>query len=137
MSGLTREEVSRRFTEADRLLRQQGFRTVNPARVWVCRWRWLYRLLESIVGRERAYDLVLIYDLWLLSHCKRIYMVGDDWRDISRGATTEYYFAELKGMEIDDSEEDEALISGLAKAHEWMDKELERLEKEKSNEQNL
>ena len=97
MSGLTREEVSRRFSDADRLLRRQGQRTVNPARVWVCRWRWLYRLLESIVGKERAYDLVLIYDLWLLSSCQRIYMVGNDWTN-SRGALTERDFAKRKGI---------------------------------------
>ena len=107
MSGLTREEVSRRFTEADRLLRRQGQRTVNPARVWVCRWRWLYRLLESIVGRERAYDLVLIYDLWLLSRCQRIYMVGNDWTN-SRGALTEFHFAKYKrGMIVLINEETE------------------------------
>ena len=80
MSGLEREQYLEIFRRADQALRDQGYRNiVNPINVWACRWPWLYR----IVG----YRLTLLYDLWLLMRCDRIYKLTG-WRD-SRGANIE------------------------------------------------
>ena len=80
MSSLSRKEYLRRFRVADQILKKHGYRTINPTRVWACRWPWLYR----VVG----YNLTLLYDLWLLRRCDCIYMIGSDWRQ-SRGARLE------------------------------------------------
>ena len=58
MTGLPREEYMRQFRIADAVLAKHGYGSINPTRVWACRWPWLYR----IVG----YKLTLLYDLWLL-----------------------------------------------------------------------
>ena len=80
MSGLEREQYLEIFRRAEQALRDQGYRNiVNPINVWACRWPWLYR----IVG----YRLTLLYDLWLLMRCDRIYKLPG-WRD-SRGANIE------------------------------------------------
>ena len=81
MSGLDRELYLKMFRRAEQSLRSQGYTmVVNPIRVWACRWPWLYRIL--------GYRLTLAYDLWLLSRCDAIYMVGTDWQQ-SRGARLE------------------------------------------------
>ena len=80
MTSLRREEYTARFNRAEQLLREQGYtNTVNPTRVWACRWPWLFR----IVG----YKLTLFYDLWLLTRCHRIYKMPG-WQQ-SRGASIE------------------------------------------------
>ena len=80
MTGLTREQYSRRFAIAEKILREEGYHAiVNPAHVWAARWPWLFR----IVG----YRLTLIYDLWLLSRCQRFYKMPG-WKQ-SRGAQIE------------------------------------------------
>ena len=80
MTGLEREEYRDRFREAERLIRAEGYhRIVNPIRVWTCRWKWLYKII--------GYRLTLLYDLWLVLRCDRIYMIPE-WND-SRGAKIE------------------------------------------------
>ena len=80
MSGLEREHYLEIFKRAEQSLRAQGYtKVVNPIRVWVCRWPWLYR----IVG----YRLTLLYDLWLLMRCDLIYKLPG-WQQ-SRGANIE------------------------------------------------
>ena len=80
MSGLEREYYLEIFKRAEQSLRAQGYtKVVNPIRVWVCRWPWLYR----IVG----YRLTLLYDLWLLMRCDLIYKLPG-WQQ-SRGANIE------------------------------------------------
>ena len=80
MSGVPREQYLEMFRRAEQSLRSNGYtKVVNPIRVWVCRWPWLYR----IVG----YRLTLLYDLWLLTRCDLIYKLPG-WRD-SRGANIE------------------------------------------------
>lgn len=84
MTGLGKEEYRDRFKEAERLIRNAGYtRIVNPIKVWSCRFPWLYRLV--------GYRLTLLYDLWLLLHCNRIYMIPE-W-DKSRGAKIESFVA--------------------------------------------
>lgn len=80
ITGLTREQYTRRFAIAEQILRDEGYHAiVNPTRVWAARWPWLYR----VVG----YRLTLIYDLWLLSRCQRFYKMPG-WK-LSRGAQIE------------------------------------------------
>ena len=88
MSGLEREQYLELFRRAEQSLRSQGYRRiVNPIRVWVCRWPWLYRLMERAVGRDTAYYSTLLYDLWLLRRCDLIYKLPG-WRE-SKGANIE------------------------------------------------
>lgn len=80
ITGFTRQEYKRRFDICERILREEGYHSiVNPTRVWACRFPWLYRLV--------GYRLTLLYDLWLLSRCQRIYKMPD-WRQ-SHGAQVE------------------------------------------------
>lgn len=91
-----RENVGH-FHDAALLLRKSGRRVCNPARVWACRWPWLYKLLglrlQSLFplrwrfDHDLAYRRVLIYDLWLLSRSDALCLI-DNWRE-SRGAKVE------------------------------------------------
>ena len=58
ISGEPRKQYMKRFAVAENILRAHGYDTINPTKVWACRWPWLYK----IVG----YKLTLLYDLWLL-----------------------------------------------------------------------
>ncbi|MBR6605805.1 MAG: DUF4406 domain-containing protein [Prevotella sp.] len=87
-TGRVTNENIMAFVRANSLLKKEGYtKTVSPTRVWVCRWPWMYRLLERMVGRETAYRIVLLYDVLLLLRCDRIYKIPG-WRD-SRGANIE------------------------------------------------
>ena len=80
MSGVPRDQYLEMFRRAEQSLRSNGYtKVVNPIRVWVCRWPWLYR----IVG----YRLTLLYDLWMLTRCDLIYKIPG-WKE-SRGANIE------------------------------------------------
>lgn len=80
ITGLAQQQYVQRFSLAERILREEGYHAiVNPTRVWASRWPWLYK----IVG----YRLTLLYDLWLLSRCQRIYKMPG-WKQ-SRGAQIE------------------------------------------------
>jgi hypothetical protein len=76
-----------RFHDCALLLERSGCRVVNPARAWPCRFGWLYRAMERVMGKELAYRAVLCYDLWLLARCQTLSLI-DGWRD-SRGAKIE------------------------------------------------
>ena len=67
------------FNYAEGLLREAGYKPVNPTRTCISRWKWLYRLV--------GYRLTLLYDLWLLMRCDCIYKIPG-WR-VSRGANIE------------------------------------------------
>jgi len=73
-----------------------GLRAVNPARCWACRFKWLYKAMERLLGEDGAYRTVLVYDLWLLSHSDTICMI-DGWQ-LSRGAKIEEGFAFRLGI---------------------------------------
>lgn len=83
ISGQNRDVYLARFAKAEELLRNIGYPVVNPTKFLLCRWRWLYRLV--------GYTLTLLYDLWRLSKCDRIYLIPG-WND-SRGACVESFFA--------------------------------------------
>ena len=84
------------FYDAALLVRASGRKAVNPARAWPCRFGWIYRLMERLMGKERAYRTVLLYHLWLLSRCDGICMISN-WRD-SRGAKIEEHVAYHLGI---------------------------------------
>ena len=68
------------FWKAEELLNKAGYEdTVNPVRVWACKFPWLYRLV--------GYRLTLLYDIWLLMRCTHIYKLPR-WQQ-SRGANIE------------------------------------------------
>ena len=99
MTSSDSEEQARNvqaFHDCATLLRASGCRPVNPANVWPCKHAWLYRLMERLFGKERAYHTVLVYDLWLLSRSYTICMI-DGWQQ-SRGAKIEEGFAFRLGI---------------------------------------
>ena len=99
MTSSDSEEQARNvqaFHDCATLLRASGCRPVNPANVWPCKHAWLYHLLERVLGEERAYRTVLVYDLWLLSRSDTICMI-DGWQQ-SRGAKIEEGFAFRLGI---------------------------------------
>ena len=97
ISGRTREEYMRHFSEAEEYLRGEGMEPVNPTRFLLCKW---YGLLERIVGGETAYRTVLLYDLWQMLRCQGLYML-DGWK-MSRGANIEHDVAEWFDLPIID-----------------------------------
>jgi len=99
MTSSDSEEQARNvqaFHDCALLLRASGCRPVNPARCWACRFKWLYKAMERLLGKERAYRTVLVYDLWLLSRSDTICMI-DRWQQ-SRGAKIEEGFAFRLGI---------------------------------------
>lgn len=79
VTGIDRDECVERFRKAEELLEADGFKVVNPMRTMMGRWPWLYKLV--------GYRLTLLYDLWLLMGCDRIYKMPG-WKD-SKGANVE------------------------------------------------
>ena len=96
ISGLDRNEVIENFSNADLLLRKNGYSTSNPTNALVFRHPRIYRLLERVLGEDGAYRTVLVYDLWLLSRADTICMI-DGWQ-LSRGAKIEEGFAFRLGI---------------------------------------
>ena len=91
-----REEYMARFHRAEMLVANEGYWAVSPTRFAPCRWPWMYRLLERMVGRRTAYILVLLYDLWKLSQCNIIYKIPG-WKE-SKGASIESCWAFHMGL---------------------------------------
>ena len=117
-TGFVSEVNLQAFREAEKLLRERCYRhIVNPIRVWVCRWPWLYRIMERVVGCNTAYYLTLLYDLWLLRQCDMIYKLPG-WRD-SRGANIEscvaYHFKIWPVPQADIKELDKRLAKLMEK----------------------
>lgn len=79
VTGIDRDECIERFRKAEELLEADGFKVVNPMRTMMGRWPWLYKLV--------GYRLTLLYDLWLLMGCDRIYKMPG-WKE-SKGANVE------------------------------------------------
>ena len=92
MSGIPRSEYRRKFREAERILRRHGYGVINPCRVWACRWPWIYRAMEWVLGKRLAYAVILAYDLILLMTRADGIAMLPGWQ-ASRGAQIENYTA--------------------------------------------
>ena len=76
------------FKRAHAYLKREGYHNIAcPTKVWVCRWPWLYRLMERVFGINLAYKLVLLYDVIIMLRCDMIYKIPG-WKE-SRGAQIE------------------------------------------------
>ena len=83
MSGMTKEDYQKKFSNAEEYLEKLGFDVVNPLTVD-----------SGII----PYNDLLWADLRILMGCNAIYML-DNWK-FSKGATAEYYFANAIGLDI-------------------------------------
>ena len=92
MSGVERAVYVRRFGEAEAILRRHGYGCINPCRVWPCRFPWLYRLMNALLGKRLAYAACLCYDLLLLMTRADGIAMLPSWQ-ASRGAQIENYVA--------------------------------------------
>ena len=88
ISGRDRKDYLTQFADAENYLRQLGYKVCNPTKALPCRFLWIYKLL--------GYKLTLIYDLWLLSRCDKIYMLSGS--ENSKGAFLEKVAAETFGI---------------------------------------
>ena len=84
ISGIPREQYMKMFGIAEQMLREKGYKAVNPTRFFLSRH---YQRLCRLIGHQNAYDLTLLYDLWRLMHCDLIYKIPG-WKQ-SRGANIE------------------------------------------------
>ena len=92
MSGVERAVYVRRFGEAERILRRHGYGCINPCNVWVCRFPWIYKVMEFCLGHSKVYALILAYDLLLLMTRADGIAMLPGWQ-ASRGAQIENYTA--------------------------------------------
>ena len=88
ISGRDRKEYLKQFADAEKHLRQLGYDVCNPTKALPCRFLWIYKLL--------GYKLTLLFDLWLLSRCDKIYMLSGS--ESSKGAFLEKVAAETFGI---------------------------------------
>lgn len=92
MTGIEPREYRRRFREAETILRRHGYGCINPCRVWPCRFPWLYRLMNALLGKRLTYAVILAYDLILLMTSADGIAMLPGWEQ-SRGARIENYTA--------------------------------------------
>ena len=92
MTGIEPREYRRRFREAETILRRHGYGCINPCRVWPCRFPWLYRLMNALLGKRLTYAVILAYDLILLMTRADGIAMLPGWQS-SRGAQIENYTA--------------------------------------------
>ena len=92
MTGIEPREYRRRYREAEAILRRHGYGFINPCRVWACRFPWIYRAMEWVLGKRLAYAVVLCYDLLLLMTRADGIAMLPGW-PASRGAQIENYVA--------------------------------------------
>ena len=104
MSGLGRKEYMQRFMLAEDKLHlhldqhHEELRVVNPINVWACKFPWFYNLLVKLFGSTITYQLILLYDLWLLMRCTDILMLRG--YDQSKGSCIERFVATKMGINI-------------------------------------
>lgn len=123
ISGEKREHYMERFRLAEEKLRELGYvNIVNPTRIWVCRWPGLHRILVRLLGEQCTYSFILLYDLWLLMGCQRIYKIPG-WKS-SRGANVESATAYNLGLFLINKQDRTVIdssIGELLKRHELKD----------------
>ena len=93
MTGIEPREYRRRFREAETILRRHGYGCINPCRVWPCRFPWLYRLMNALLGKRLTYAVILAYDLILLMTRADGIAMLPGWEQ-SRGAQIENYVSQ-------------------------------------------
>ena len=93
MTGIEPREYRRRFREAEAILRRHGYGCINPCRVWPCRFPWLYRLMNALLGKRLTYAVILAYDLLLLMTRADGIAMLPGWEQ-SRGAQIENYVSQ-------------------------------------------
>ena len=93
MTGIPRSEYQRKFREAERILHRHGYGVINPCNVWACRFPWLYRLMNALLGRRLTYAVILAYDLILLMTRADGIAMLPGWQ-ASRGAQIENYVSQ-------------------------------------------
>ena len=93
MTGIEPREYRRRFREAEAILRRHGYGCINPCCVWPCRFPWLYRLMNALLGRRLTYAVILAYDLILLMTRADGIAMLPGWQ-ASRGAQIENYVSQ-------------------------------------------
>ena len=93
MTGIEPREYRRRFREAETILRRHGYGCINPCRVWPCRFPWLFRLMNALMGRRLTYAVILAYDLLLLMTRADGIAMLPGWQ-ASRGAQIENYVSQ-------------------------------------------
>lgn len=102
MTGWEREEYMKRFMLAEDKLQlrmvepDKQLRVVNPINVWACKFPWFYNLLVKLFGSTMTYNLILLYDLWLLMRCTDILMLRG--YDQSKGSCIERFVATKMGI---------------------------------------
>lgn len=90
MTGCARADYVRRFREAEAILKKNGYGCINPCRVWLCRFHWLYRMTNALLGKRLTYALILAYDLILIMTRADSIVMLPGWH-ASRGAQIENY----------------------------------------------
>ena len=92
MTGIEPREYRRRCREAEAILRLHGYGCINPCRGWPCRFPWLYRLMNALLGKRLTYAVILAYDLILLMTRADGIAMLPGWQ-AARGAQIENYVA--------------------------------------------
>ena len=90
MSGIPRSEYQLKFREAESILHRNGYGVINPCNVWACRFPWLFRLMNALLGKRLTYAVILAYDLILLMTRADGIAMLPGWQ-ASRGAQIENY----------------------------------------------
>ena len=78
ISGIDYYVAYGKFSNAERMLQQMGYATVNPMKICKKRWSWLRCMAKC---------------LWAILWCDKVYQLSD-WQD-SKGARIEYRWAKF------------------------------------------
>lgn len=78
VSGIKYYVAYGKFSNAERMLQQMGYATVNPMKICKENWSWLRCMIKC---------------LWAIFFCDKVYQL-EDWKD-SKGARIEYRWAKL------------------------------------------
>lgn len=79
ISGLSKEEYMKRFSEAETFLVSKGHSVINPAAV------------NERLPKDTTYEQYMDMSMTMLSFCQAVYMLNN-WKD-SQGAKMEHAYA--------------------------------------------
>lgn len=110
MSGLDREEYMKRFMLAEDKVHlhldnmYEEVKVCNPINVWACKFTWFYQLLLKLFGITWTYNMILLYDIYLLMRCTDILMLRGYYQSkgacIERFIATKYGIGFIKGINV-------------------------------------